>query len=99
MQTWDVFHGGANRPRSPWRILGIPDGDTDVRSDHAGNGTDAVDVVYGPPGTYRFPVINNFEGVIITPDETLAQHPVSWSAGQMVDITFQRGRVLVGRIT
>lgn len=98
VQTWAVFHGGANRALSPWRILEAPDPSTDVRCDHAGNGDEAVCVIYGPPGTYRVQVVNHFEGVILTPDNTLAQHPVSWSAGQSVDITFRRGRVLMGRI-
>ncbi len=99
VQSWKHFHGGANRDFSPMRILGV-DAENVVRCEHALNEQtgDVVVVVYGTrPGTFRLPIINNFEGMILTPDASFVQHPLSLKAGQSLDISMDYGRILIGK--
>ena len=52
----------------------------------------------GPPGTYSLKVARSFEGVLCHPG-TAACEPVVKKAGEVLAVTFTRGRLLVGKAT
>jgi hypothetical protein len=52
----------------------------------------------GPPGSYALQVARSFEGIICHPG-TAACEPVVKKAGEVLAVTFTRGRLLVGKAT
>lgn len=97
--SWWTFHGGEGRSFSVDRILAVPSDDgLDVRCDHAaGSGGQRICVAYGPEGTYRLRVVNNFKGVVINPHD-LSVEDVEWAKDQTVEFTWKRGRVILGDV-
>lgn len=95
IQSWEVFHGGENRPFSPRRILAVPD-DNAARAEHATNGTDYSVLYHGEAKTHTSRVINSFRGVRINL-ETKEESEVSWNAGDTVGINIRRGTLFLGR--
>ena len=54
-------------------------------------------VLDGPPGDYQWVVERSFDGTVIHPGTCEAQ-PVSRRAGDLRHLTWQRGRVLIGKV-
>ena len=54
-------------------------------------------VLHGTPGEHRHRVERGFEGVVIDPG-TLQETPVALRVGQELRVSYQRGRVLVGKL-
>ena len=92
---WDIFHGGE-RFRDK-RIL-VANSTGTLRCDHMLNGNQFQVIAYGTQGTWSIPVSRSFDGVIIRP-ATLQQEPVARSGGGVLDISFERGFILQGKLT
>lgn len=56
-----------------------------------------VCLIYGGPGSYRVPVERSFDAEIITP-HTGERFPFVGEAGHELDVAFERGRIIVGRV-
>ncbi|CAB4177292.1 hypothetical protein UFOVP998_5 [uncultured Caudovirales phage] len=102
IMTWPhIIHGGNTFARRGRVFVAHPGGDAPgpvYRADHILHDDGRfVALIYGGPGTYRVPVEQSFEGEIITP-HTSERHPFSGQAGQLLDIAFERGRLVVGRV-
>lgn len=93
VMTWGApFHGGSS-----WAAQRILEA-SGLRADHrvSADGRFII-VLYGPPGSYRVPVHRSFTGSILTP-HTGESHPFSGQAGQSVDVSFERGRIVIGKV-
>lgn len=101
VQGWKHFHGGDGRDFSPLRVLSVNDEQNQhrVRCEHALNteGEVVVAVYCTQPGSYPLPVINGFEGDIITPDASLVRHRLSLKAGSSLTVDMDYGRIFIGR--
>ncbi len=100
IQSWKLFHGGADRPFSPEQILRAPEKPGNFRCDHA-RGPDnkyGVMIYQDAPGPLSIEAINGFEGQMLDPG-TLQWTPILFAKGQMVSFNFRRGRFLLGRRT
>lgn len=73
-------------PQDNVRIDGVdtPDGRT-------------VQVIYGPAGSYNITAARGFTGKVCNPADATCED-IAWSPGQVVNFTFERGRVIVGQI-
>ncbi len=88
-----IHHSGTS-----WagvRLL-VPPRD-DVRIDGVQNGNRAVQLIYGPNGTYNFQVTKDFVGKLCNPG-TGECEDVDWQGGLRVNIGFDRARLLIGEI-
>lgn len=54
-------------------------------------------MMHGPGGTHRFPVARSFKGTICNTG-TLECHPLERKAGEHLDVTFIRGRLIQGTV-
>lgn len=69
-----------------------------LRCDHAIDRDGAfVVAIYGPPGAYDVRVERGFEGALIHPGSGRST-PVDGAPGDVLTLTFERGRLLVGRL-
>lgn len=99
VQSWKQFHGGDGRDFSSLRVVGVSGNDT--RCEHSMNmqsGEVVVGIYADEPGHHDLPVIRNFEGIIVNPG-TLEKHPLKLKAGTKLPIDFNRGRVLIGKVS
>ena len=104
VMTWDkIIHGGPplsfGPPSWPERIFAVdevPDTRVDQRID-----TDTgrfIATIYGQPGTHKLPVERNADIVIYTP-HTGEAHPFTVKKGKTFDVSFEKGRFVVGQLT
>lgn len=85
-------HGGSSQ--GAIRVVGA-DGQGRVDCRTNGDGRFAC-TIYGPQGSYRFPVLHSFTGQLCNPGNGVCE-PMDKNAGDRLDISFTRGRVLTGR--
>jgi hypothetical protein len=93
VMRYDVRHHSGSSSRAA-RVL---EAQGDVRVD----GALAVDgrfayTIDGPPGSYALKVLRNFEGRLCHPGTAVCE-PVSKMAGELLTLSFTRGRLLVGK--
>lgn len=88
-----LFHSGTTWVGT--RYLIPPREDVRVDGAQSGDGR-VVMLVYGPGGTYTFPTVRNFEGKLCNP-ATAECEDIRWRASATVELTFSRGRILIGR--
>lgn len=94
-----VFHSGDNNAFSRAnRILAASgEGRVDCRSEGTSPGARFVCPIYGPPGSYRFPVVRAFIGKLCDFAAGVCED-LALRVGQSLDVNFRRGRVLVGAV-
>lgn len=91
---WDLFHGGER-----WRDKRVLEASLDgtLRCDHMVKGSQFQVICYGLPKTWQIPVRRSFEGVVIKP-ATLERMAVSKRAGDILEVNFERGCIVQGRL-
>lgn len=95
MRFRQLHHSGDS-----WRSLRVFQltGDPDVRVDGVmGDDGRFAYVMDGPSGTHRFIVDKGFDGIIIDAG-TGETHPFAGKVGQSLDVSWTRGRVVVGQV-
>ncbi len=100
IQSWQLFHGGPDRPFSPDQILCAPEKPGNFRCDHARgpNNSYGVMIYQDAPGPLSIEAINGFDGQMLDPG-TLQWTPITFAKGQHVSFNFRRGRFLLGKRT
>lgn len=91
---WDIFHGGER-----WRDKRIFEANADgtLRCDHMVRGAQFQALIYGTPKAWTIPVRRSFTGEIIRP-VTLERIPVTMRAGELLNVTFERGVLIQGTL-
>lgn len=93
VMTYGLIHHSGER----WRNERVLETQGEVRIDgrQAADGRIAY-IIYGPSGSYRLRVARSFDGLLCHPG-TGQCDGVSKNAGETLDVSFTRGRLLVGR--
>lgn len=102
VMTWPrIIHGGTSFAGRGRVFVAHPGGDAPgpfYRADQFLHSDGRfIALIYGEAGSYRVPVERSFEAEIITP-HTGERHPFNGQAGQAIDIAFERGRIVIGRV-
>lgn len=88
-----LHHSGASQ--SDVRTFAVPSDSVRIDGRTASDGR-TVQVIYGPPGTYRVPVVRDFRGRICNP-ETADCVEVALAKGSTFEVSFNRGRIIIGQ--
>lgn len=91
-----LCHGGESQ-RGKRIFVANPEGT--LRCEHRINadGRFAAIIYAGAPSSWNVPIERSFDGVIVTPT-TGERHPFSFNAGQTANVSFERGRLVVGQL-
>lgn len=97
VMTWPrLFHGGT-----AWASQRILEAVGEVRVDHTVSDDGRFVIkIYGPSGTYRLPVARGFSAAVYDPRAPSdAPQAILGHAGEQLQLSFTRGRVLMGQLT